>query len=120
MKAIVNINLRRDILFFYATRFQIELSGLFGLILKRLNQRADSCLNFMINAPFQLCITRVGKLRLAGDQKPILPCRSYCANVSTCASRPITGISESPEATAGRVLSAVTKRTRQTAAAQAA
>ena len=73
MKAIVNINLRRDILFFYATRFQIELSGLFGLILKRLNQRADSCLNFMINAPFQLCITRVGKLRLADDQKLILP-----------------------------------------------
>ena len=73
MKAIVNINLRRDILFFYATRFQIELSGLFGLILKRLNQRADSCLNFMINAPFQLCITRVGKLRLADDQKLVLP-----------------------------------------------
>ena len=73
MKAIVNINLRRDILFFYATRFQIELSGLFGLILKRLNQRADSCLNFMINEPLQLCITRVGKLRLADDQKLILP-----------------------------------------------
>ena len=73
MKAIVNINLRRDILFFYATRFQIELSGLFGLILKRLNQRADSCLNFMNTAPLQLCITRVGKLRLADEQKLVLP-----------------------------------------------
>ena len=36
-------------------------------------KRQDSCLNFMINAPFQLCITRVGKLRLSDDQKLVLP-----------------------------------------------